>query len=106
MITLVVGDTKPDIVLEVWDGGEPLASAASQTYAFRLRKPSGQVIEIPLAVLDAASATVGGNFTEGMLNESGPMLGELLVTFSDGRKQHGEEPFEVYVRPEFTEVRA
>jgi hypothetical protein len=103
-LVLVVGDTKPDLNFRVKRAGEPV-NLTGCTVLFRLRKPSGAVVEKTLSIVgDATTGRVAGSFGIADLNESGKMLGELVVLFADGTVQHAIDPFDVTVRAEFGEA--
>lgn len=106
MIVLVVGNTKPDINLQVRRAGVPVDLTDALTVSFRLKKPSGVIVEIVLSVTDVANGKVSGNFSPGDLNEGGLCYGELVIDWGSGEIQNSRDPFEVYVRPEFAEAQA
>lgn len=99
MIVYTVGDTKPDLDFECVKNGAYLP-APPATATFKLKKPSGNTVTVVLSLIDAATARYAGNFGLGDLDEPGMCYGELIVG-----SQHAEEPFEIYVRPEFVEAR-
>lgn len=105
MIPYVLGDTKPDLNFLI-DDGTPNQLPDGTVVKFRLKTPSGGVVEKVLAIAQntASAKRAVGSFLAGDVVESGAMLGELVLEFPDGTKQHGEEPIDVYVRPEFVEA--
>lgn len=105
MIPLVVGDTKPDLLFDLERDGEPInitVEFPDATFEFRLRKPDGNTVVVPLTVLDPLTGLLAGGFGAGDLNIAGPMRGEFVILDGDD-VQHAPEPFQVYVRPEFQE---
>jgi len=99
----VIGDTKPDIVLDLEQDGEPL-DLTDATVVFRLQKPSGAVVERTLTVTSAAAGRCEGSFGIGDLDETGRMEAEVVITYSGGDVQHTEDAIPVYVRDEYQEV--
>jgi hypothetical protein len=95
VIVLVVDDTKPDINIRLTNLP---ASVTATAVVFRLQKPDGTVAEVSLA--ENGGRWVG-SFGIGDLSESGRCLAEVKATLSNGGVQHGRDPIEVVIRPEF-----
>lgn len=104
MIRLVLGNTRPPLVLQIKQDGVAV-NLTGCTVHFRLKKPSGSIVDRALTVSDPVNGIVTGFFAVGDLNEPGEMYGELEVVFTDGRIQSSEEPIHVIVRPKFVEAR-
>lgn len=105
MLVYTVGDTKPDLIFELQADGDAL-NLSGANVTFTLRKPSGAIVTRPLTVTNVATARVEGSFAYGDLDESSddPMMGEITVDWGSSLIQHSQEPVEVYVRPEYTEI--
>lgn len=104
MIVLVVGNTKPDINLQLRSAGVPVDLTDAVSVALTVKKPSGLIIALALSITDVLKGKVSGNFAPGDLNEEGRCYGELVVDWGAGDVQNAREPFEFYVRREFAEV--
>jgi hypothetical protein len=106
VIVYTKNDTSPDLIFLLEADGEPLPDLDDATVVFKLRKPSGAIVARTLTCTNLLTARVEGAFAAGDLDESSdePMPAELVVTYASGRVQHSEEPLEVWVRDEYTEV--
>lgn len=94
-VVLVVDDTKPDISIRFRD--LPAGISVAQA-VFRLKRPDGTILERNLT--EQAGRWVG-SFGAGDLAQPGRMLADVKAILSDGGVQHGRDPIEVIVRPEF-----
>lgn len=106
MITLVVGDTKPDLSFSIQRGGLDITDDNTITAVeFRLRKPSGVVITKVLTKVTRGDGTKRweGNFGVGDIDFTSDSFGEVVVFFGATNPQHGRDPFRVVVRGEYRE---
>lgn len=104
MLRLVVGNTKPELVVRVLRDGDAV-DLTGCTVELRIEKPNGAVTTKALAITDAeAGVAVLSEFTPGDIDQPGRMFGEIAVTFEDGNVQNAQEPVEVIVRAEHAEA--
>lgn len=106
MIRYVVGDTKPDLSFVIFeDGVDVTADGDITAVEFRLKKAAVVLVkQLTLVTHPDSSKAWEGNFGVGDLDESGPLLAELVVFRGSTNPQHGAEPIEVVIRGEFTEA--
>lgn len=107
MISLVIGDTKPDLSFSIQRGGVDITDDVTISGAeFRLRKPSGVVLTRVLALVTRSDGSKRweGNFGASDLDFTGDSFGEVVVFFGSANPQHGRDPFRVIVRGEYREA--
>lgn len=107
MISLVVGDTKPDLSFSIRRGGVDITDDPSITAVeFRLRKPSGIVLTKALTKVTVGDGTKRweGNFGTGDIDFTADGFGEVVVFFGATNPQHGRDPFRIVVRGEYREA--
>lgn len=103
MIELVQYDTLPPLSFRIKQGNAVAPLPVGTTAVFKIKKPSGALTTITLSQTDAAKQIWSGAPGLNDLDETGEMLGELVVTVPGGAVQHGEDPIPVFVRAAFQE---
>ena len=115
-ISLVAGDTLPELTLTLKDSnsaaaGQVLDAADSTTWApinvtgatVRLRALGSTTVKSTLTctVLDGSAGQVATNFPTGTLDTAGTFEGEIEITFSNGGKQTVYDLIKLKVRSDF-----
>lgn len=85
-------------------GGVPIPGLDTKVIEVRFRHESGGAAFTKVCPLegDAADAVIRLTLDTDDFNQAGKWYGEVVITMGGGAApEHAEEPFELYVRPEY-----
>jgi hypothetical protein len=100
-----VGDTAPDLVLELMEDGGQKDLTGVLAVVLMMRKPSLAAVERAMTI-DVTPTTGLASYTPTVddFDEAGEYDCELRVTNADGGLQHGVSAFQIAVRDPYEEV--
>lgn len=102
MRTYTVGDTAPDLVLELASDDSPSDLTGVLSVLVKIKKPSGALVE-HAAVIDSVPTSGLVSLTPLVtdFDEDGLYYVDVRVTRANGRVQHSTRPVTIRVRAEY-----
>lgn len=103
MISLSLGDSRPQLVLFLRSAGRAINLAAATGVSFKLEKPSAEEATWVAEITDAATGEITVDPVGADLDEVGWHRAEAVIDWGGGNLQHSLERFDIYVRAEYGE---